>query len=77
MLWLPSLPTFSSVLKKLVAQVLSLAKPARASIEMSPEQLGSNSVALGSVRYLPRVKMVLAEFQPCSCDGYRDQGDYA
>jgi hypothetical protein len=27
------------------------------------------------VRYLPGVKMVLAEFQLCLCDGYRDQGD--
>ena len=29
------------------------------------------------VRYLPRVKMVLAEFRLCLCDGYRDQGDDA
>jgi hypothetical protein len=29
------------------------------------------------VRYLPRVKMVLAEFRLCFCEGYRDQGDDA
>jgi hypothetical protein len=29
------------------------------------------------VRYLPRVKMVLAEFRLYFCEGYRDEGDDA